>query len=148
MLLWNGGCHVHEKFSVDAIVRLKAEHPDAVVMAHLECKAPVLAVADVKGSTATMLTYAQQSDKQEFIVATEAGILHELERTCPDKRFYPVPPEMSEGVGCSCNECEYMKKNTLLKIYNSLRYGWPTVEVDPAIARDAVKPIEKMLSLS
>lgn len=148
MLLWNGGCHVHEKFSVDAIVRLKAEHPDAVVMAHLECKAPVLAVADVKGSTATMLTYAQQSDKQEFIVATEAGILHELERTCPDKRFYPVPPEMSEGVGCSCNECEYMKKNTLLKIYNSLRYGWPTVEIDPAIARDAVKPIEKMLSLS
>lgn len=148
MLLWNGGCHVHEKFSVDAIVRLKTEHPDAVVMAHLECKAPVLAVADVKGSTATMLTYAQQSDKQEFIVATEAGILHELERTCPDKRFYPVPPEMSEGVGCSCNECEYMKKNTLLKIYNSLRYGWPTVEVDPAIARDAVKPIEKMLSLS
>ena len=147
MLLWNGGCHVHEKFSVDAIVRLKAEHPDAVVMAHLECKAPVLAVADVKGSTATMLTYAQQSDKQEFIVATEAGILHELERTCPDKRLYPVPPEMSEGVGCSCNECEYMKKNTLLKIYNSLRYGWPTVEVDPAIARDAVKPIEKMLSL-
>ena len=148
MLLWNGGCHVHEKFSVDAIVRLKAEHPDAVVMAHLECKAPVLAVADVKGSTATMLTYAQQSDKQEFIVATEAGILHELERTCPAKRFYPVPPEMSEGVGCSCNECEYMKKNTLLKIYNSLRYGWPTVEIDPAIARDAVKPIEKMLSLS
>lgn len=148
MLLWNGGCHVHEKFSVDAIVRLKAEHPDAVVMAHLECKAPVLAVADVKGSTATMLTYAQQSDKQEFIVATEAGILHELERTCPDKRFYPVPPEMSEGAGCSCNECEYMKKNTLLKIYNSLRYGWPTVEIDPAIARDAVKPIEKMLSLS
>ena len=148
MLLWNGGCHVHEKFSVDAIVRLKAEHPDAVVMAHLECKAPVLAVADVKGSTATMRTYAQQSDKQEFIVATEAGILHELERTCPDKRCYPVPPEMSEGVGCSCNECEYMKKNTLLKIYNSLRYGWPTVEVDPAIARDAVKPIEKMLSLS
>lgn len=147
MLLWNGGCHVHEKFSVDAIVRLKAEHPDAVVMAHLECKAPVLSVADVKGSTATMLTYAQQSDKQEFIVATEAGILHELERTCPDKRFYPVPPEMSEDVGCSCNECEYMKKNTLLKIYNSLRYGWPTVEVDPAIARDAVKPIEKMLSL-
>ena len=148
MLLWNGGCHVHEKFSVDAIVRLKAEHPDAVVMAHLECKAPVLAVADVKGSTATMLTYAQQSDKQEFIVATEAGILHELERTCPDKRFYPVPPEMSEDVGCSCNECDYMKKNTLLKIYNSLRYGWPTVEIDPAIARDAVKPIEKMLSLS
>lgn len=148
MLLWNGGCHVHEKFSVAGIVQLKDEHPEAVVMAHLECKAPVLALADVKGSTATMLHYAQQSDSKEFIVATEAGILHELERTCPDKHFYPVPPEVTEGVGCSCNECEYMKKNTLLKIYNSLRYGWPTVEIDPAIARDAVKPIEKMLSLS
>ena len=149
MILWNGGCHVHEKFSVDAILKLKREHPDAIVMAHLECKAPVLAVADVKGSTATMLTYAQQHDTREYIVATEAGILHELQRTCPDKTFYAVPPEMSEGsLGCSCNECEYMKMNTLLKIYNTLRYEWPSVEVDPAIAADAVKPIEKMLSLS
>lgn len=148
MLLWNGGCHVHEKFSVAGIVQLKDEHPEAVVMAHLECKAPVLALADVKGSTATMLHYAQQSDSKEFIVATEAGILHELERTCPDKHFYPVPPEVTEGVGCSCNECEYMKKNTLAKIYNTLKYGWPSVEIDQAIAREAVKPIEKMLSLS
>lgn len=149
MILWNGGCHVHEKFSVDAILKLKREHPDAIIMAHLECKAPVLAVADVKGSTATMLTYAQQHDTREYIVATEAGILHELQRTCPDKTFYAVPPEMSEGsLGCSCNECEYMKMNTLLKIYNTLRYEWPSVEVDPAIAADAVKPIEKMLSLS
>ena len=148
MLLWNGGCHVHEKFSVAGIVQLREAHPEAVVMAHLECKAPVLAMADVKGSTATMLHYAQQSDSKEFIVATEAGILHELERTCPDKRFYPVPPEVTEGVGCSCNECEYMKKNTLAKIYNTLKYGWPSVEIDPAIAREAVKPIEKMLSLS
>lgn len=149
MILWNGGCHVHEKFSVDAILKLKREHPDAIIMAHLECKAPVLAVADVKGSTATMLTYAQQHDTREYIVATEAGILHELQRTCPDKTFYAVPPEVSEGgLGCSCNECEYMKMNTLLKIYNTLRYEWPSVEVDPAIAADAVKPIEKMLSLS
>lgn len=149
MILWNGGCHVHEKFSVDAILKLKREHPDAIVMAHLECKAPVLAVADVKGSTATMLTYAQQHDTREYIVATEAGILHELQRTCPDKTFYAVPPEVSEGgLGCSCNECEYMKMNTLLKIYNTLCYEWPSVEVDPAIAADAVKPIEKMLSLS
>lgn len=149
MILWNGGCHVHEKFSVNAILKLKREHPDAIIMAHLECKAPVLAVADVKGSTATMLTYAQQHDTREYIVATEAGILHELQRTCPDKTFYAVPPEMSEGsLGCSCNECEYMKMNTLLKIYNTLRYEWPSVEVDPAIAADAVKPIEKMLSLS
>ena len=149
MLLWNGGCHVHEKFSVDEIVRLKKEHPEAVVMAHLECKAPVLALADVKGSTATMLKYAQTHPEKEYIVATEASILHEMQRTCPDKTFIPVPPEVSEGsLGCSCNECEYMKKNTLQKIYNTLKYGWPSIEIDPAIARDAVKPIERMLSLS
>lgn len=149
MLLWNGGCHVHEKFSVGEIVRLKKEHPEAVVMAHLECKAPVLALADVKGSTATMLKYAQTHPEKEYIVATEAGILHEMQRTCPDKTFIPVPPEVSEGsLGCSCNECEYMKKNTLQKIYNTLKYGWPSIEIDPAIARDAVKPIERMLSLS
>lgn len=150
MLLWNGGCHVHEKFSVEAIVKLKQEHPQAVVMAHLECKAPVLAVADVKGSTAAMLTYAQtHPEVKEYIVATEAGILHELERTCPDVIFYPVPPEVSEGgVGCSCNECEYMKMNTMLKIYNALKYEWPVVDVNADIAKEAVKPIEKMLSLS
>lgn len=149
MLLWNGGCHVHERFSVADIVRLKKEYPEAVVMAHLECKGPVLALADVKGSTATMLNYAQQSDKQQFIVATEAGILHEMQRTCPDKLFIPVPPEISEGgVGCSCNECQYMKMNTLLKIYNTLRYEWPTVEVEPEIAQEAVKPIQRMLELS
>ena len=149
MLLWNGGCHVHERFSVADIVRLKKEHPDAIVMAHLECKGPVLALADVKGSTATMLQYAQQSDSQQFIVATEAGILHEMQRTCPDKEFIPVPPEISEGgATCSCNECQYMKMNTMLKIYNTLKYGWPTVEVDEATAREAVKPINRMLELS
>ena len=149
MLLWNGGCHVHERFSIDSIIALKKEYPEAVVMAHLECKGPVLALADVKGSTATMLNYAQQSDKKQFIVATEAGILHEMQRTCPDKEFIPVPPEISEGgLGCSCNECQYMKMNTLLKIYNALKYDWPSVEVDPEIAKEAVKPIEKMLALS
>jgi quinolinate synthase len=86
---------------------------------------------------------------QEFIVATEAGFLHEMHRTCPEQTFIPVPPEVSEGgVGCACNECEYMKKNSLEKIYNSLKYGWPTVEIDPDVAREAVKPIERMLSLS
>ena len=149
MLLWNGGCHVHEKFSVAEIVKLKKEHPGAVVMAHLECKGPVLAIADVKGSTAVMLKYAMEHDDKEYIVATEAGILHELQRSCPDKKFYPVPPEVSEGsVGCSCNECEYMKMNTLRKIYNTLKYEWPEVNVDADIAREAVKPIERMLELS
>ena len=150
MLLWNGGCHVHEKFSVEAIVKMKREHPEAVVMAHLECKAPVLAVADVKGSTAAMLHYAQQHpDVKEYIIATEAGILHELQRSCPGVTFLPVPPEVTEGgVGCSCNECEYMKKNTLLKIYNTLRYEWPEVTVPEDIASEAVKPIKRMLELS
>jgi len=150
MLLWNGGCHVHEKFSVEEILRLKKEHPDALVMAHLECKAPVLAVADIKGSTATMLDYAKDHpETREYIVATEAGMLHEMARTCPDVKFYPVPPEITEGgVGCSCNECEYMKMNSLEKIYNTLKNGWPSIEIDPDIAKDAVKPIEKMLSLS
>ena len=149
MLLWNGGCHVHERFSVDAIAQLKKDHPEAVVMAHLECKGPVLALADVVGSTATMLEYAKANPKKEFIVATEAGILHEMQRSCPDAIFYPVPPEISEGgLGCSCNECQYMKMNTLEKIYNTLKYGWPEVNVDPDIATEAVKPIERMLELS
>lgn len=149
MLLWNGGCHVHERFSVDAIAQLKKDHPEAVVMAHLECKGPVLALADVVGSTATMLEYAKANPKKEFIVATEAGILHEMQRSCPDAIFYPVPPEISEGgLGCSCNECQYMKMNTLEKIYNTLKYGWPEVNVDSDIATEAVKPIIKMLELS
>lgn len=149
MLLWNGGCHVHERFSVEKIIELKKAYPEAVVMAHLECKAPVLVVADVKGSTADMLRYARESGATQFIVATEAGILHELQRSCPDKTFIPVPPEISEsGLECSCNECQYMKMNTLLKIYNCMKYEWPSVEIDPSLAVDAVKPIEKMLELS
>ena len=149
MLLWNGGCHVHERFSVEEIVKLKEEHPEAVVLAHPECKGPVLAIADVVGSTAVILKYCIESDKKEFIIATEAGILHEIERQCEGKTFYPVPPEISEGgVGCSCNECDYMKMNSLLKIYNALKYEWPTVEVPEEIRQEAVKPIERMLSMS
>ena len=149
MLLWNGGCHVHERFSVGKILELKKQYPDAVVMAHLECKAPVLALADVKGSTADMLRFAGKNPATQFIVATEAGILHELQRTCPDKEFIPVPPEISEsGLECSCNECQYMKLNTLEKVYNCLRNELPKIEIDPEIAREAVKPIERMLELS
>jgi len=149
MLLWNGGCHVHERFSVAKITELKAQYPDAVVMAHLECKGPVLALADVKGSTADMLRYARENRATQFIVATEAGILHEMQRTCPDKQFIPVPPEISEsGLECSCNECQYMKLNTLEKVYQCLRDECPQIEIDPAIAADAVRPIERMLELS
>lgn len=149
MVLWQGGCHVHERFSVAEIAKLKTEHPDAVVMAHLECKGPVLAMAEVKGSTADMLKYAQANPDRKYIVATEAGILHELQRTCPETEFIPVPPEVSEGsIGCHCNECDYMKMNTLLKLYNTLKREWPEVTVDPSIAADAVKPIERMLEMS
>ena len=149
MELWQGGCHVHERFSVDAIAQLKRQYPEATVMAHLECKAPVLAMADVKGSTADMLKYAQQHEPQKYIVATEAGIMHELERTCPDCEFIPVPPEISEGtVGCQCNECQYMKLNTLEKLRDCLRDETPEVTVPQDIAKDAVKPIERMLSMS
>ncbi len=149
MLLWNGGCHVHERFSTSKIIELKKKYPDAVVMAHLECKGPVLALADVKGSTADMLRFAREHSATQYIVATEAGILHELQRTCPDKEFIPVPPEISEsGLECSCNECQYMKMNTLLKVYNCLKYEWPQVEVDAEIAKEAVKPINRMLELS
>ena len=149
MLLWNGGCHVHERFSVSKIAELKKQYPNAVVMAHLECKGPVLALADVKGRTADMLNYVRQHDDKQYIVATEAGILHEMQRSCPDRQFIPVPPEISEsGLECSCNECQYMKMNTLLKVYNCLKYEWPSVEVNAEIAKDAVKPIERMLELS
>lgn len=149
MLLWNGGCHVHERFSVAEIVKLKAQYPDAVVLAHPECKGPVLAVADVVGSTAVLLKYAVENPDNKYIVATEAGILHEMQRSCPDTEFIPVPPEISEGgAGCSCNECDYMKMNTLLKIYNALKYEWPSIDVDPSVAREAVKPIERMLEMS
>jgi quinolinate synthase len=158
MELWNGGCHVHERFSVEAIAKLKAEYPEAVVMAHLECKAPVLAMADVKGSTADMIRYAKHLRKENnayrlepptFIVATEAGILHELQRVCGDCRFIPVPPEMTEGnTSCGCNECQYMKMNTLQKLRDCLLNETPEVTVDEAIAADAVKPINRMLKLS
>lgn len=149
MLLWNGGCHVHERFSVEGIVKLKKEHPEALVLAHPECKGPVLALADVVGSTAVILKHCMESDREEFIIATESGILHEIERNCKGKKFYPVPPEVSEAtIGCSCNECNYMKLNTLEKIYNALKYGWPEVDVPEDIRREAVKPIERMLALS
>lgn len=149
MLLWNGGCHVHERFSVAEILKLKEAHPAAKVLAHPECKSPVLAVADVVGSTAVLLKYAIENPTEEYIVATEAGILHEMQRKCKDTKFYPVPPEIIEGGrSCACNECDYMKMNTMLKLYNTLKYEWPSVDVDKEVAKEAVKSIERMLELS
>jgi quinolinate synthase len=149
MILWNGACHVHSRFSLEALLQLKKENPGVEVLAHPECKGPVLAIADVVGSTAVILKYCVESDKKEFIIATESGILHEIERQCKDKTFYPVPPEVSEGsVGCHCNECEYMKMNTMQKIYDCLKNESPQVEVPQEIIKEAVKPIERMLELS
>ncbi len=149
MLLWDGGCHVHGRFSVEGLVQLKKEHPQAVVLAHPECKEPILTLADVIGSTAVLLQHVIESDKTEFIVVTEAGILHEMKRNCPNKVFYAVPPEIAEGnVGCHCNDCEYMKMNTLPKLYNTLKYEWPEINIDEEMVAKAVLPIQKMLQLS
>ncbi len=148
MVLWDGGCHVHGQFSLQSIIELKKKHPDAKVLVHPECPAPIQAVADEIGSTAGLLNYAIKSDAKEFIVATESGILHEMTKKCPDKTFIPAPPEMTESVGCSCNECGYMRLNTLKKLYNTLKYEWPEIEVNPAIAEKALRPINRMLELS
>lgn len=145
MLLWNGGCHVHEQFSVEKIVELKAEYPQAKVLAHPECKSAVLALADYVGSTAAILSYAKNEECDTFIVATESGILHEMQKCCPQKIFIPVPP-MSGG--CACNECGYMRLNTLEKLYNCLKYEWPFVELDERLRERAKLPIERMLEIS
>ena len=145
MLLWDGGCHVHEQFSIEKIVELKALNPDAKVLAHPECKSGVLALADFIGSTAAILSFAEKSEAKQFIVATESGILHEMMKRCPDKEFIPVPPMTGS---CACNECAYMRLNTLEKLYNTLKYEWPTVELDEALREDAKRPIVRMLELS
>ncbi len=145
MLLWNGACHVHEKFSLEKILALKQEHPQAKILVHPECKGPVVRVADKVGSTAALLKFAISDDATEFIVATESGILHEMQKRCPEKTFIPAPPNDST---CACNECNYMKLVTMEKLYNCLRYEWPVVEVDPEIAERAIRPINRMLEIS
>ena len=145
MLLWNGACHVHEQFSVEKILELRKQYPDADVLVHPECKGTVAKLADKVASTAGLLRHAINSPKKDFIVATESGILHEMRKQCPEKNFIPVPPENGS---CSCNECNYMRLNTLEKLYNTLKYEWPEVTVDPEIAKEAVKPIQRMLEIS
>ena len=148
MLLWNGACHVHSRFSLEALLQLKAENPGVEVLAHPECKAPILAASDVIGSTKALLEHTIQSPAKRFIIATESGILFEMQRACPDKEFIPVPPEMTEGVGCSCNECEYMRMNTLEKVYNCLLNESPEMQVDKQIAENAISSIQRMLEMS
>lgn len=145
MLLWDGACHVHERFSVEKLLELKKEFPKAQVLVHPECRGAVVKLADVVGSTAALLKFAVASPCDTFLVVTESGILHEMQKQCPQKRFIPVPPEDST---CGCNECNFMRLCTLEKVYNALRYEWPTVEVPEEVAREAIKPIRRMLELS
>ena len=145
MTLWNGACHVHEQFSVAKIVELKKQYPQAKLLVHPECKNSIVILADKVGSTAALLNYAINSDAKEFIVATESGILHEMKKKCSDKIFIPAPPEDST---CACNDCNYMKLNTLEKLYNCLKYEQPVIEVDNEIAKKARIPIQRMLDIS
>lgn len=145
MLLWDGACHVHEQFSVEKLVKLKSEHPGSLILAHPECKKTVLLMADFIGSTQALLNYATDSDNKSFLVATESGILHEMQKRNPDKEFIPVPPNDST---CACNECNFMRLNTLEKLYNCLNDETPEIFVDEEIRVKAVKPILRMLEMS
>ena len=148
MELWNGSCHVHARFSAEALMRLKAEHPHAKVLTHPECKQVIIRLSDVVGSTQALLNYVREHKDPEYIIVTEWGVIHEMQKSCPDVRFIPVPPEMTEGVGCSCNECEYMRMITLEKLRDTLRDETNRIEVDPQIARQAVVSINRMLQMS
>lgn len=137
MILWDGCCHVHSRFSVEELKEYKLRYPHAIVLAHPECKGEVLELADVIGSTAALINYAQSHDYEQYIVVTESGILHELQKACPDKEFIILP-----------NECDYMRLNTLEKLYACLRDEQPEIIVDEQIAAKAILPIERMLELS
>lgn len=145
MILWDGACHVHERFSIDRILEMKKNHPGAKILVHPECRKPLQMIADKVGSTAALLDFAQKDEAKEFIVVTESGILFEMQRKCPEKVFLPAPAEDSE---CQCNECDYMKLNTLDKIHKALLNEAPEIIVDAELAERAVRPINRMLELS
>jgi quinolinate synthase len=145
MLLWDGACHVHKEFSIPRLLELKKEYPNAKVIAHPECQNDLLVLADHIGSTSSLLKYTQTDSNQEFIVATESGILHQMRKFSPDKHFIPAPPEDST---CACNDCIYMKLNTLKKIYLAMKYEVPEITLDEELRKKAAKPIEKMLEIS
>lgn len=145
MILWDGACHVHEQFSIEKILELKKQYPDAELIAHPECKSAVLKLADFVGSTSALLNHTLKSDKNEFIVATESGILHQMTKKVPHKTFIPAPPNDST---CACNECEFMRLNTLEKLYSCLKNESPEIKIEASLVDKAVKPIQKMLDLS
>jgi quinolinate synthase len=144
MVLWNGSCMVHEIFSLEKLIKLKAQHPKALILAHPECEAAILEHAHFIGSTTAILNYSKKSEAQEFIVLTETGIIHQMQKASPTKTFIPAPPNNS----CACNDCPYMKLNTLEKIYNTLKYEQPELLMSDEMIEKAKKPISKMLELS
>jgi len=145
MVIWPGSCHVHEQFSLEKILALKAVHPQAKILAHPECKSVILKVADFIGSTAALLKYSTESDSKEFIIATESGILHKMQQQSPNKTFIPAPPNDST---CACNECSFMKLNTLEKLYLCLKNETPEILISEEIRQKAERPIRKMLEIS
>ncbi|MBN8783507.1 MAG: quinolinate synthase NadA [Terrimonas ferruginea] len=144
MVLWNGACMVHEIFSLERITKLKVQYPKAKLLAHPECEEPILRIADYVGSTTGILKYSQTDDAQEYIVATETGILHQMMKASPGKTFIPAPPDN----GCACNDCPHMKRNTLEKIYLCMKYEQPAIEMEEELRLAARKPIERMLEIS
>lgn len=144
MLLWNGSCMVHEIFSVEKITKLKIRHPQAKIIAHPECEEPVLRMADFIGSTSGLLKFTKQDDAKEYIVVTETGIIHQMEKANPGKTFIPAPPENN----CACNECPHMKLNTLEKLYLCMEYELPEIQMDEELRLAAKKPIDRMLEIS
>lgn len=145
MVLWDGACHVHEQFSLEKILELKNQYPKALLLAHPECKKPLLMLADYIGSTQALLNFATESDKTQFIIATESGIIHEMRKKNPSKDFIPAPPLDSS---CGCNECNFMRLNTLEKLYNCLKYEQPEIIIEESLRKQAEKSILKMLDMS
>ena len=145
MLIWDGACHVHEKFSLERILEIKREHTDAQIIAHPECEKHILIVADHIGSTTALLNYTIRDKGKKFIVATESGILHQMQKASPDKMFIPAPPKDST---CACNDCEFMKLITLKKIYNTLKYGLPEITLEQDLMDQARGSILRMLEIS
>lgn len=144
MLLWNGACMVHEIFSLEKITKLKIRHPQAKLIAHPECEDPILRIADFVGSTTGLLKFTQTDSSNEYIVATETGILHQMMKASPDKVFIPAPPNNS----CACNDCPHMKLNTLEKLYLCMEYEMPEILMEEELRLAALKPIERMLEIS
>ncbi|PKP41147.1 MAG: quinolinate synthase [Bacteroidetes bacterium HGW-Bacteroidetes-12] len=145
MVVWDGACHVHEEFSLERILELKKENPDAKLISHPECQKPILLVSDFIGSTSALLNFVKQDKSKKYIVATEWGILHQMQKACPEKIFIAAPPKDSS---CGCNECSFMKLITMKKIYLTLKYELPEIVLEEELRKKAVKPIEKMLEIS